>query len=403
MHNPDQINDADNNTENNAENKTEPNVVAEQELIELAQKEGLADGLNTDQELSAEDGDDHSDENLSEAQSDEIKASMEAILFMSDKPVSLPRLRSTINSDLKLNTYRTLMNELRAEFNKNFRGVEIAELSLGFQLRTKPLMANVLRKMVKTQPLKLTNATMEVLAIIAYKQPITKDELDQIRGVDSGYILRSLMEKHLVKISGRSDLPGKPILYSVTHEFLELFGLKDVQGLPPLHEIEQMVAQNEVGFEEKAQAVMQEFSKVLDQSTKVLFDDSQLDEELESIRSEIAAIRTSTDFIEEQKAQEKHAARLQELAEQGLTLDANGQVVPIGSIDLANATLPEQPSPELLAQAEEAQWQRHTQMIQEAVLGAPSPAAALENASLETKSEVEPPSAVSDREPDINP
>lgn len=365
----------------------------EASLLELAKNEGLVDVVVEDETPI----DTAKPLDLSDEDQANIMASIETILFMSDKPVSLPKLRTTINAEIPLAAYRVLMARLREEFNKTNRGVEIAELALGFQLRTKAHMASVLRKLVKTQPLRLSSATMEVLAIVAYKQPVTKDELDQIRGVDSGYVLRNLMEKRLVKIAGRSDLPGKPMVYGTSHEFLELFNLKDTGALPPLHEVEQMVAASEVGFEEKTQRVMEEFGKMVEGSTKVLFDDSQIDTELEALRAEIASIPTSTSFIDEQKAKEKHEARLAELAPQGLTLDAAGNVVTFAEMEAAAAAAAaaaatelalevavsiadelvaapldleaeeHRPSAELEAEAAAAQWERHAAMISEAV------------------------------------
>ncbi|MBI3542155.1 MAG: SMC-Scp complex subunit ScpB [Deltaproteobacteria bacterium] len=374
-----------------AETNEEP-VVTEEELIAVAMSEGLDHALVVEEEIPADTG---KPLDLSAEEQASIMASMETVLFMSDKPVSLPKLRATINADVALGAYRTLMARLREEYALDHRGIEIAELALGFQLRTKAHMASVLRKMVKTQPLKLSPVTMEVLAVIAYKQPVTKDEIDSIRGVDSGYVLRNLMEKRLVRIAGRSELPGKPMVYGTTHEFLELFNMKDSKQLPPLHEVEQMVAASEVGFEEKQAAVMDEFGKMVDSNTKILFDDSQIDTELEALRAEIASIPTSTPFIDEQKAREKLEARLADLAVQGLTLDALGNEVPVGSVPsdaayellkpkaerkisitvevaetasvIEDQPIEHQPSAELETAAAEAQWERHSAMIAEAV------------------------------------
>ncbi|HRK03123.1 MAG TPA: SMC-Scp complex subunit ScpB, partial [Oligoflexia bacterium] len=229
--------------------------------------------------------------------------------------------------------------------------------------RTKPHMASVLRKLVKTTPLKLSPTNLEVLAVVAYKQPVTKDELDQIRGVDSGYVIRNLMEKRLVRIIGRSELPGRPMLYGTTHEFLELFSLKDLKALPPLHEVEQLVAQSEVGDEQAEQAALQDFGVMVEKSDKILFDDNGIDIEVESLRAEIAAIPISTAFIEEQKAQEKRSAKLIELAAQGLTLDENDNVVAIEALK-PNEHLP---SPELQRAAELAMNERHLEAISETV------------------------------------
>ena len=324
-----------NETEDSTEKAEEAEdvVVDEAELLKLAQDQGLVDAAALDDVAEAEDaGDEKPSLALTTEEEDSIMASIETILFMSDRPVSLPKLRTTINSEIKLPVYRTLMARLREEFAHDNRGVEIAEVSLGFQLRTKPHMASVLRKMVKTQPLKLTGATMEVLAITAYKQPITKEEIDQIRGVDSGYVIRNLMEKHLVKIAGRSELPGKPMVYGTTHEFLELFSLKDLSSLPALHEVESMVAASEVGAEERQTEAFAEFGKMVASSDKILFDDSQIDTELEALRNEIASVSTSTEYIEYQKNKEKFEHRIAQLAAKGLTLDADENEVPLGSV-----------------------------------------------------------------------
>ena len=379
-----------------ADPDAEGETVTETELLTLAQNEGLIDAIAENSEVEEADV----EIDLPEAEQAQIMASLETILFMSDKPVGLSRLRQIIESEradgahdgtsTKLAVYRQLMAKLRAEFSAEHRGIEIAEVSQGYQLRTKPHMSAVLRKMVKTQPMKLSGTNLEVLAIVSYKQPVTKDDIDQIRGVDSGYVLRTLMEKRLVKISGRSDLPGRPMLYGTTHEFLELFNLKDVTSLPPLHEVEAMVAASEVGAEEKMQDALLEFGNMVATDKKVLFDDSQLDEELEAIRNEIASIPTSTMFIDEQKAKEKLAVKVAELAAQGLMLDAEGKVVPIGSIatttvfadaELAiQITAPtttfgeevpaheHQPSADLLAEADAAQAERYAEIIEQTVV-----------------------------------
>jgi segregation and condensation protein B len=187
----------------------------EESLLELAQKEGLAEGgLEESAEAEASTSKE-SLNSLSEEQKANIMASMETLLFMNDKPVSLPKLRSVIAPEVQLSAFRVLMAKLREEYAQEHRGVEIAEVSLGFQLRTKPHMVGILRKLVKTQPLKLTPASMEVLAVSAYKQPVTKDELDSIRGVDSGYVLRNLMEKRLIRILGRSGVARQT--YALRH------------------------------------------------------------------------------------------------------------------------------------------------------------------------------------------
>lgn len=339
------------------ENKMDENTpsISEEELLALAQKEGLTEQLplagmagEFSDSQSAEGANDGTVEssapvdplaNITVATQHELTASMETILFMSDKPVSLPKLRALLNQEIPLAAYRILLTRLREEYAQDYRGIEIAEVSLGFQLRTKPHMSSVLRKMVKTQPLKLTPATMEVLTVVAYKQPLTKDEIDQIRGVDSSYLLRNLMEKHLVKIMGRSELPGRPILYGTTHEFLELFSLKDLKHLPPLHEIESMVASSEIGIEQQEQAQFQEFAKMIEADPTPLFEEKGLDEELEIIRTEIAKIPTSTPFIEEQKAAEKAAAAALLLAQNSVAASDAAAATELRHAEMLTATI----------------------------------------------------------------
>lgn len=281
------------------------NEVCENDLVAFAEQEGLIE----DKEESIE-NEDVSDFDFESEENQHLMASIETILFMSDKPISLAKIRSFIDRGVNIKQYRKCMKALRSEFSKNFRGIDIVEVSGGFQLRTKPLMSTVLRKMVKTQPIRISTTAMETLAVIAYKQPIVKDEIDKIRGVDSGYMIRSLLEKRLVKIIGRSELPGKPMLYATSHEFLELFNLRDLESLPPLHEIEAMVAESEIGEEESEESAFKNFSEIVDKQSTTLFEVGGLDEQIETLRSEIAAISTTTDYIEDQKRKEKIKIKL---------------------------------------------------------------------------------------------
>ncbi len=279
-------------------------TVAEDEIVNFAKEQGLIDD-HTESEIASESGEEEEIQELTEDEKEYIMASIEAILFMSNKPVSLSRLKSLIDSEIKTSNFRICMNELKNEFSKNFRGVEIASISGGYQLRTKPHMSTVLRNMVKTQPIKLTSTAMETLAVIAYKQPITKDEIDRIRGVDSGYMIRNLLEKRMIKISGRSEMPGKPMLYSTSHEFLELFNLKDESSLPSIHEIEAMVAASEIGDEDQVDKQFEDFGNMVRTQNANLFIEGGLDKDIEDIRTQIAEIPVTTPFIEEQKRKEK--------------------------------------------------------------------------------------------------
>jgi segregation and condensation protein B len=141
--------------------------------------------------------------------------------------------------------FRTLLDELVAEYAPSERGLEIREIAGGFKFATKPEYHDAVRGFVKSlkPPLKLTLQALETLAVVAYKQPVTAPEISEIRGVDSGGVLGSLMARKLITTAGRKQVIGRPILYKTTREFLLKFGLKDVGELPSIEEFEKMAGQ----------------------------------------------------------------------------------------------------------------------------------------------------------------
>ena len=133
------------------------------------------------------------------------------------------------------------LEELAAEYrDQPQRGIVLAEVANGWQFRTKPENAAILQQFYQPKPTKISKPSLETLAIVAYKQPITRVEIDLIRGVDSGGVLKTLLEKNLVRIVGKKDEPGKPMLYGTTQDFLELFQLKGLQELPTLKEFREL-------------------------------------------------------------------------------------------------------------------------------------------------------------------
>jgi len=141
--------------------------------------------------------------------------------------------------------FRVLLDELIAEYGTSERGLEIREIAGGFKFATKPEYHDAVRGFVKSlkPPLKLTLQALETLAVVAYKQPVTAPEISEIRGVDSGGVLGSLMARKLITTAGRKQVIGRPILYKTTREFLMKFGLKDVSELPSIEEFEKMAGQ----------------------------------------------------------------------------------------------------------------------------------------------------------------
>jgi len=170
---------------------------------------------------------------------EEIKSILESLLFVADAPQSAQRLAESIEgSDRKL--IQELLAELQAELETQNRGVRLVEVAGGYQLRTPKSNADWVKKFLGGRPARMGKATLETLAIVAYRQPITKAEIEAIRGVDVDGVITTLLERSLIRAVGRKDVPGRPFLYATTAEFLQLFNLNDLSGLPPLKEMEEI-------------------------------------------------------------------------------------------------------------------------------------------------------------------
>jgi segregation and condensation protein B len=163
------------------------------------------------------------------------------LIFASPEPIGVRRLASILNLDGT--TVRSMLGELRDHYAS--RGIILEEISKGFQFRSHPDNAPILRDIFNLKPLKISKAALEALAIIAYRQPITRAEAEQIRGVDCGGVFKYLFEKNLVRVIGRKEEPGRPIIYGTTKVFLELFGLKALADLPALHEFSELWEENQ--------------------------------------------------------------------------------------------------------------------------------------------------------------
>jgi len=175
-----------------------------------------------------------------------LKLIIEALLFSSDRPLSAKEIQGWMGQ-VNVSEVRSALEELRADYEQMGRSFLLQEVAGGFQFRTKSEYSPFILKMLKTTPSKLSRAALETLAIVAYKQPIVRQEIEQLRGVDVGGILRSLLEKDLIRIVGRKNLPGKPLVYGTTKRFLEVFGLKDLDSLPRLKEIRELTSKGTEG------------------------------------------------------------------------------------------------------------------------------------------------------------
>ncbi len=161
---------------------------------------------------------------------------VEALIFASDKPIKDREVARLASAPVK--QVREVLIELRAFYAE--RGIVLSEIAGGWLFRTSAQFAPFVRELSAERPVRLTRAQVETLAIIAYRQPVTRPEVDDIRGVDSGATLKLLLERDLVRILGKKDEPGRPLLYGTTTQFLEFFGLKSLKDLPTLKEFTEL-------------------------------------------------------------------------------------------------------------------------------------------------------------------
>ncbi len=174
-----------------------------------------------------------------------LRGLLEALVFASDAPIKANDLAKLASAPLK--QVREILPEIRQDYST--RGIHLEELAGGWVFRTSAQYAPFIRDLTKQRPVRLTRAQVETLAIIAYRQPITRPEIDEVRGVDSGPVLKLLLERDLVRILGKRDEPGRPLIYGTTTHFLEFFGLKSLKDLPTLREFTELTDESRDTYE----------------------------------------------------------------------------------------------------------------------------------------------------------
>ncbi|TLN26431.1 SMC-Scp complex subunit ScpB [bacterium] len=174
-----------------------------------------------------------------------VKA-LEAIIFVSPEPVPFKRLLEIFEEE---NVTEAWLKEVLDSIKRDYsgRGIELCEVSGGWQFRTATDVGHFVSRLEMPRPSRLSQAALETMAIIAYRQPVTRTDVEEVRGVDSGAVVRNLMEKGLIRVVGKKDVPGRPLLYGTTRKFLEIFGLSTLSDLPTLKEIEELTAEKGEG------------------------------------------------------------------------------------------------------------------------------------------------------------
>ena len=179
----------------------------------------------------------------------DIKPILESLIFVSESPVRLETLVEIL-PELGKEAILEGIRRIQIEYEEDSKGMELVEVSGGYQFRTKPKWAEWIQRLKKAKTVKLSHSALETLAIVAYRQPIIRPTIEEIRGVDSGWVLRTLLEKGLIKIMGRKEIPGRPIVYGTTKTFLEIFSLNTLSDLPIPKEIQPPPTPEEISKEE---------------------------------------------------------------------------------------------------------------------------------------------------------
>ena len=186
-----------------------------------------------------------------------LKAKIEAIVYAAEMPVTLEQIFQLVKDSVVAeqegmdeagakSRVRATLEELAAEYGTSEHGIELRQVAGGYRMSTKPEQHDMVRAFAKSlkPPIRLSLPALETLAVIAYKQPVTVPEISEIRGVDSGGVIATLLDRKLITTAGRKAVIGRPILYKTTREFLMRFGLKDVNELPSMEEFEKLVAES---------------------------------------------------------------------------------------------------------------------------------------------------------------
>ena len=174
---------------------------------------------------------------------EELKRVIESLLFVHEHPLTVDNIVKIVEDQAGKKEIKEILRELLAEYEGMGRSFQLVEVDGGYQFRTKAAYARWIKNLRKVKPTRLSQSALETLAIVVYRQPIVRAEIEHIRGVDSGWVLNSLLEKGLIKILGRKEVAGRPLVYGSSRRFLEIFGLRDLSALPTLQELDALRGQ----------------------------------------------------------------------------------------------------------------------------------------------------------------
>ncbi len=218
----------------------------------------------------------------------EMQAVVEALIFAAEKPVTAEQLAAAALAPME--EVQAALGALVARFAEPGQGLTLAEIGGAYQLRTAAAHGDDVRRLLQVRPQRLTRAALETLSIVAYRQPVTRPEVEDIRGVDCGAVLKALLDRRLLRVLGKKDEPGRPLLYGTSREFLELFHLKDLASLPTLREFHELTEESRQIVEKEAPPEGVEGLASLANATKL---DERLAETAAESDAALAALETA--------------------------------------------------------------------------------------------------------------
>jgi segregation and condensation protein B len=191
---------------------------------------------------------------------EELKSVIEALTFASDEPLTIEKIMITLENGVTEDSIKEAISSLNQDYKNTNRSFEIVKIAGGYQFVTKRKYSECIKKLYKTKiTVRLSRAALETLAIISYKQPIAKHEIENIRGVNVDGVIKTLLERNLITISGREEGPGRPLLYVTTKEFLRYFGLNEISDLPKPREINELLKEEEKNSDVFVESKPEEF------------------------------------------------------------------------------------------------------------------------------------------------
>lgn len=225
---------------------------------------------------------------------------IESLLFMSSEPRPFSDFEKLFEEEMSSIELKNLLQELQQSYLKKASGIQLEQVQGGWQLRTKPENKEALLKLKPKNLFRLSRPSLEVLSVIAFEQPCTKMTVDEFRGVESGHLLRTLIEKELIRPSGKSDLPGKASMYKTSQKFLEVFGLNSLDELPSREELKELLEENNKPQNQSLHSMSQKLTQ-----SNITIPYQKDEQENKKIKETLKSLPSTVEFLEKEQTKDQ--------------------------------------------------------------------------------------------------